>query len=181
MIPFLFLPAFAGAIPRPCLAFLPSDTREIPNCVSTDARGAMVVAAGARKQLAFEHGLATISADGAFYYVDRRGRAAQALPFDNGPDPFAEGLARTIESGKVGFLDRKLRQVIEPQWDFAFPFRGGIAVVCNGCRAEPGDEHPKITGGMWGYVDRRGRTVVPIRYQEDELPPREEALRLVRK
>ena len=97
--------------PRPCLAFLPSDTKEIPDCVSTDARGAMVVGASARKQLAFEDGLATISVDGAFFYVDRRGKTARALTFDNGPDPFVEGLARTIENGKVGFLDRKLRTV----------------------------------------------------------------------
>ena len=126
-------------------------------------------------------GLATISVDGAFFYVDRRGKTARGLPFDNGPDPFVEGLVRTIEKGKVGFLDRQLRRVIAPQWDFAFPFRGGIAVVCNGCRAEPGDEHPKITGGVWGYIDRKGRTVVPVTHPEDKLPSREDALRLLRK
>src|SRR5689334_1559928 len=92
MIPLLFALA-AG--PRPCLAFLPADTKEIPNCVSTDARGAMVVRPTALKQLAFDNGLSTISIDGGFFYVDRRGKTAHALPFDNGADPFVEGLART--------------------------------------------------------------------------------------
>lgn len=178
MIP-LLLALAAG--PRPCLAFLPSDAKEIPTCVSTDARGGMVVGTAARKQLAFRDGLATISIDGAFFYVDQNGQTARALAFDNGPDPFVEGLARTIENGKVGFLDRKLRAVIAPQWDFAFPFRGGLAVVCNGCRAEAGDEHHRVTGGLWGYVDRKGHAAVPVEYPEDKLPSHEDALRLIRK
>lgn len=167
--------------PRPCLAFLPSDTKEIPDCVSTDGLGAMVVGASARKQLAFEDGLATISVDGAFFYVDRRGKTARALTFDNGPDPFVEGLARTIENGKVGFLDRKLRSRILPQWDFAFPFRGGLAVVCNGCRANPADEHGKMTGGVWGYIDRRGQTAIPVTYPGEKLPSYDEARRIARR
>ncbi len=162
MIP-LLLALASGTVPRPCLAFLPSDTKEIAYCVSTDAQGAMVVGASARKHLAFERGLASISVDGEFYYVDRRGKTrSRAARSTTARTRSSKGSPRTIVGGKVGFLDRKLRRVIAPQWDFAFPFRGGRAVVCNGCRAVPGDEHHRITGGLWGSIDRRGRTVVPV-------------------
>ena len=72
MIP-LLLALAAGSAPRPCLAFLLSDTKEIESCVSADERGAMVVGEDARRQLLYERGLAAISVDGAFYYVDRGG------------------------------------------------------------------------------------------------------------
>ena len=70
--------------------------------------------------------------------------------------------------------DRKLRTVIAPAWVFASPLRGGRAVVCNGCAAPcRGEEHHRITGGLWGSIDRRGRTVVRIRSrEEDRLPSR---------
>src|SRR5690242_19391281 len=51
-------------------------------------------------------GLGAIVVDGrGLYFVNRRNRTAPAFPFDNGPDYVVEGLARTVQGGKVGFVD----------------------------------------------------------------------------
>ena len=136
----------------------------------------MVVQPRAMKRLEFKNGLSYVSVDGAFFYVNRNGKTARALPFDNGPDPFVEGLARTMDERKVGFIDRSLRIAIPARWDFAFPFHDGVAVVCGGCRAAAG-EHRNVEGGLWGYIDRRGRVVVPIEYPKEKLPTNDEARR----
>jgi hypothetical protein len=107
----------------------------------------------------------------SWYYVTPAGRAAPVLTYDNGADYFAENLARTRRAGKIGFIDRSLSDVIPPSWDFAFPFSGGYAVVCNGCREHAiDDEHSEMRGGAWGYIDHSGEVVVPIQYERDELP-----------
>ena len=88
------------------------------------------------------------------------------------PIPSWTGLARTGVGGKVGFIDRKLRVVIPPRYDFAFPFNGGTAVVCNGCKeTSDGGEHKSMVGGQWSIIDRHGREIaaVPDR-SADERP-----------
>ncbi|MDB4990382.1 MAG: hypothetical protein JWN04_5560 [Myxococcaceae bacterium] len=74
---------------------------------------------------------------GKLYYMNAAGRAAPVLLFGNGPDYFVEGLARTVRNSKVGFIDTALIERIAPRWDFAFPFEQGVAIVCQGCRAQP--------------------------------------------
>jgi hypothetical protein len=126
-------------------------------------------------------GLGSIIVDSrGLYFVTHSGKTAPALLFDNGPDYFVEGLARTLDNGKVGFVNTKLDQVVAPVWDFAFPFEHGVAVVCTGCvrtPVSPHSEHWTMTGGKWGYIDRHGRTVVPVVYESRSLPPLESAER----
>ena len=105
-----------------------------------------------------------------WYYVAPDGRTAPVIPFDNGADRFREGLARTRASGRIGYIDRSLRAAIPPRYDFAWPFENGRALVCMGCKpGEPdSDGHRAVIGGQWGYIDRDGRTVEPIRLTRDE-------------
>jgi hypothetical protein len=105
------------------------------------------------------------------YYLNGAGRSAPVLWYDNGADYFSEGLARTQHDGKVGFIDRSLSEQIAPTWDFAFPFDGGVALVCQGCRTHPVGEHSEVRGGAWGYIDRKGVVVVPVRFDREQLPP----------
>lgn len=78
-------------------------------------------------------GLGSIVVNGrGLYFVTRQGKTAPAFPFDNGPDYFVEGLARTVKDGKVGFVDNRLDSVVAPVWDFAAPFDHGVAAVCTG-------------------------------------------------
>jgi hypothetical protein len=82
-------------------------------------------------------------------------------------------LARSLKAGKVGFVNSDLDEVIAPAWDFASPFQDGLAAVCNGCAAKSdGKEHTIITGGKWGYIDKLGKVVVPVVYDEANLPAR---------
>jgi len=124
-------------------------------------------------------GLGSIVVDNrGLYFVTRQGKTTPALNFDNGPDYVVEGLARNVKNGKVGFINTELNQVVAPVWDFAFPFEHGVAVVCTGCvstPASPGDEHRTITGGKWGYIDKRGKVVVRVEYDSRSLPPVEVA------
>jgi hypothetical protein len=57
--------------------------------------------------------------------------------FDNGPDAFAEGLARTGIGGKIAYVDRRLRIRIRTRYDWGERFGHGRAEVCIGCHPEP--------------------------------------------
>ncbi len=73
---------------------------------------------------------------------------------------FSEGLARVTRGGKVGFVDRTGKMVIEPQFDYAEDFSGGLSRIIMGIT------HRELYGlltdvetARWGYVDRAGRIV----------------------
>jgi hypothetical protein len=166
----------AAALVRPCSPLPPSPPDEIARCVEI-SEGETRLTAEALRRLRFREGPAVVAAGKDLYWADRTGRAVPAMPFDNGADYFVEGLARTIRSGKVGFVDRRLREMVPARWDWAFPFEGGVAAVCEGCHPAGSGERRTIEGGKWGYVDRAGRVVVPVEYPRERLPPPEEARR----
>jgi WG containing repeat len=151
-----------------------SATDHVAECAEPLADGGFVVRPEALVRAHFrQEDVAEVAIAGTLYLVNRAGRTAPALPFDNGADAFVEGLARTVRNGKVGFVDTALTEVIPAQWDFAFPFEGGVARVCNGCAgvpASPGEEHHAMAGGTWGYIDTTGRVVVPVTFDRDRLP-----------
>ncbi len=153
-----------------CTFFPPGDDpREVPGCARRE-KDRLVVSQVALLQMRFEsNGLATAAIGSDFLYVDRGGKTAPVLPLDNGPDRFVEGVARTTRGGKVGFVDESLNEVVLANWDFAYPFENGVAVVCTGCVSEKHGEHSEIRGGKWGVIDHAGRVVVPVEYARDEL------------
>jgi hypothetical protein len=164
---------------RPCVPLPPSRNGEITRCAALLAGGKLRIVPEALRRLSFAEGPAVVEIDGSLFRVDRRGRTSASLPFDNGADPFVEGVARTVERGKIGFVDRRLRLVIRPRWDFASPFHGGVAAVCQGCRLVTDGEHRRVEGGRWGWIDRAGRVVVPVVHAEKDLPSEAEARRRV--
>ncbi len=111
-----------------------------------------------------------VDAKGTAVFLDTTGRVlAEALLFDNGPDYFQAGFARIARGGKIGFLDAHGRVAIEPRWDGAYSFCGGLAPVCLGCARGTADEHDTWLGGRWGYVDTHGTLVVPLEYEEASM------------
>lgn len=147
----------------------PRDT--IAHCAQRGADGRLAVASAALTVLA-ARGVdpAAVLFGDELDYLNADGVAVPVLPFDDGPDYFVEGFARTLQGGKIGFVDEQLRVVIPPQWDFAFPFENGTAVVCDGCTRRPaGDEHVEVVGGRWGVIDTRGAVVVPLVHDRDDL------------
>jgi hypothetical protein len=170
--------AATGAKTLSCAPIPPTRDASIPLCADRRADGTIHVRREALRSLAFDpDGLAVVFIAGQFHYVNRAGRSAPALRFDNGPDYFVEGLARSELKGKIGFIDKRLVEVIPARWDFAFPFQRGLAVVCNGCIALRSDGHDRIEGGTWGYIDRKGRTVVAPVHGREALPSLDAALK----
>ncbi|MDD5274762.1 MAG: WG repeat-containing protein [Methylovulum sp.] len=114
-------------------------------------------------------GLAYLRTKDGFLYVNRHGNARPVISYDNGPDYFAEGLARTRQNGKIGYFDKSLKMVIAPAYDFGFPFSAGRAIVCNGCVEQSDGEHKIRVGGLWGAIDSQGGIVQAIGYSSEQI------------
>lgn len=101
-------------------------------------------------------GLAAVVDDQGWALINAKGSVV-LRPFvvDNGPDAFADGLARFVEDGRVGFHDPTGKVIIPARFDFAEPFKGGRARFCVGCVAQKSGEYTTIVGGHWGYIDRK--------------------------
>jgi hypothetical protein len=79
--------------------------------------------------------------------------------FDNGPDPFVEGLFRIIKDGKIGYANPKGEIVIAPQYTCAFPFENGKAKVAYQCETIPEGEYSRWESQTWHYIDKKGNTL----------------------
>lgn len=82
--------------------------------------------------------------------------------YDNGPDYIQEGLFRIMdEDGLIGFADSLGNVIIEPQFKFAYPFKGGkTKVTLEGEQKEvPKSEGEKHywESGTWFYIDKRNK------------------------
>lgn len=88
---------------------------------------------------------------------------------DNGPDYVREGLFRMKDNrDKIGFANMLGEIVIKPQYEGAFPFNGTFAPVCKGCIIQKiaNGEYSIWVKGKWGYIDKTGKVVIPIEYDE---------------
>jgi len=94
--------------------------------------------------------------DGEYYYIHKNGKKMQTITYENGPDKFSDGLARTRVNGKIGFFNRNLEIVLKPLYDFAFPFHNGISEICTGCKEKEEDGTMMLNGGTWKKIDRSG-------------------------
>jgi hypothetical protein len=74
-------------------------------------------------------------------------------------DFFAEGLIPWQRNGKWGYVDRDGRWAIEPRFDSAQPFHGGLASVTEGQRRGLRGSLFEPDGGRGLLIDTRGRTV----------------------
>ena len=93
---------------------------------------------------------------GNYYYVHKNGKKMLALTYKGTADKFSEGLARTKVEGKIGFFNKNLEMVLQPLYDFAFPFYKGKAEICTGCKESPVDGTMMLDGGTWKKIDRSG-------------------------
>lgn len=104
------------------------------------------------------HGIAAVANQESWWIIDRRGRKL-LVPylFDNGPDPFSQGLARFLKGGLIGYYDERAAVIIEARFDGAEPFQHGRARVCLGCGSVSDGEHRRLVGGRWFHIDGEGK------------------------
>lgn len=116
------------------------------------------------------HGLACVVEADEWRCIDPRGaELLRPYIYDNGPDYFADGLARFVEAGKLGFHDDAGRKVIPARFEFVTPFAEERAAFCVGCTKQCDGEHCGMSGGKWGLIDRTGAEVLAPRF--DEIHP----------
>lgn len=146
-----------------------------------DSLGQVVVPAIYKFGAYFFEGVAgVVRADGKSGFIDERGRVV--IPFQfTGTNPFQEGLCSigggaidhsgkwivepgflllsefseglayaSLDAEVMGYIDMTGRWVITPQFESAHRFSNGLAAVCR--------------QGQWGYIDRRGSTVIPFKF-----------------
>lgn len=116
----------------------------------------------------FHEGLKKIEIDGKVGFIDTLGNVVIEPQFD-GAGCFNEGLVSvTIGSkresyvtrdgdtetalvgGKMGFIDRTGKYVVEPIYDYCNYFSQGVAVVAK--------------DGKWGYIDKTGKEVIALQF-----------------
>jgi hypothetical protein len=146
-----------------CVSY--SKCKEDPACKGDAVISNNVIADAAYN----EEGLAYLYSAAGIFCFNEKGLARRVLTFDNGPDYFQEGLARTEQKGKIGFINKKLSIVVGPEYDFAFPFKNGVSVVCNGCTRKLTGEHVEVEGGRWGAINTKGKIVQPVMHSKSEL------------
>ncbi len=71
-------------------------------------------------------------------------------------------LADDSESLGWGYIDRNGNVVIEPQFDYAYPFTAGRAKIFAGSL----DDNGYPDEGLYGYIDETGKIVIPEIYQK---------------
>lgn len=104
----------------------------------------------------FSEGLALVSKDGKYGFIDESGEVVIPLQFDSMVYDFKEGLACVEIDGKFGFIDKTGNIVIPCQYEDGYPynydFKDGLA--------------PVKKDGKWGYIDKEGNTVIPFIFYE---------------
>lgn len=99
-------------------------------------------------------------------YINTEGNVViRPFIYDNGPDYFSEGFARFTSDDKFGFFDETGQIIIEPQFDFVFPFSEGLSAICMGCKKRKEDEHRVVEGGKWGYIDTQGEVIIDVKFE----------------
>ncbi len=97
--------------------------------------------------------------DGRYSLLDREGQSVAVFPEDaryvNG---YAEGTAvyQSSSSSRYGYLDEDGKRLIEAQYQYAEPFKNGLAIV------SMLDE--SFSGTLSGVIDREGNVVIPFAY-----------------
>ena len=168
---------FANALEK--CAYLSKETPEYKfpewepyqNCAEY-VNGKLIISPVHIKKISFgSSGLAPFWTQGQYFYVKKDGSYLPVILFDNGADYFREGLTRSLVKGKIAYYNQAFELVIPPKYDWGWPFSGGRALVCSGCSIQKPDQsgHKPVEGGVWGYINKEGEEVVPVKYLQSEV------------
>jgi hypothetical protein len=139
------------------------------NC-AYEKDGKVFVSRSSLSELNFKDGLATICTEQfGWLFVKQDGSTVPTVTFDNGPDYFSEGLARYVDDGKTGFIDKSGKIIIAAKFGFASPFGSGYSEVCNDLVMEADGEHQFVRSNHWGLINKKGRIVLPMKFSRQEI------------
>jgi WG containing repeat len=80
----------------------------------------------------------------------------------SGNDKISDGLFRINQNGLIGYADSSGRIIIEPQFEWAYPFKNGKAKVTFECYFQYDwieKSHLKIVSDTWFYIDKAGKRI----------------------
>jgi hypothetical protein len=89
-------------------------------------------------------------------YISKVGKVVINAELPEEAHDFKEGLALVRVNGKFGYIDKSGKYAIAPQFDYAYDFSEGLAVVNHGLSQR--------SHGKNGYIDKSGRWVIPPQY-----------------
>ena len=95
----------------------------------------------------FSNGVAEVKANGLYLHIDKSGKTVKI----EWAERFPEGLY-PVKYTKWGYLDKSGKIVIDPNFDMAFRFSKGIAVV--------------VVDGKWGFINPSGDFVIEPGFAE---------------
>jgi hypothetical protein len=135
-----------------------------------NARGEFAIAPQFSLALPFSEGLAAVRGKHGFGYIDHRGKFVIASQFDYAY-AFSEGLAEVVDTNHLmGFVDRAGNWVIKPQFRAyakCSSFAEGLACVpTNDVRIKFPFESGSDTKFTWGYINKKGETVIGFKFKE---------------
>lgn len=125
-----------------------------------------------------KYGIADVKTKELFGWVkiDKSGKVlATSYFFDNGPDYYVSGLSRFVQNNKIGFINKRGHPVVPAEYDWAnsFSYNFPITVVAKGCKPVKFSEYEEVMkGGKWGAVDRHGKVIIPLIYDDFEYTNR---------
>ncbi len=115
--------------------------------------------------------------DGLYGFLDRRGKALTGVIYEWMEEYNDDGVARVIENGNYNVVDTMGRTLIDREYAVIQPFSEEMAAV------NIGGEYDELSGstikGEWGYIDKFGKLVIPVVY--DDGMPFSEGLAMVLK
>jgi len=102
--------------------------------------------------------------------IDNTGKTVIPFNFKFLGTPNEGLLAAKFENNKFGYIDQKGTTIIQPEYDVAYNFNNGRAQVGN---KTPDDSNLfatiNLTPHKYGVVDRSGKLIVPIKYDDIKL------------
>lgn len=133
-------------------------------CGFIDGEGNVVIPPKYEVAEDFSEGLALVAEYGwgrAYGFINTRGEVV--IPPLEGITvlgAFHEGLCVVEVDGKSGYIDKTGAMAIAPQFDAAYDFKHGVALVSSNAES---DDH-------WGFIDNTGMVIVPLKYRRAEPP-----------
>lgn len=120
-----------------------------------DQSGKMIISPQFEEAFTFNEGLALVrTTDDKYGFINEKGEYKIPAVYKDAAG-FSEGLANVVkENQKVEYIGKDGKTVFTPEGEieYAYPFKDGMALV-------------KI-GNKYGYINRTGKVVIPVQYEE---------------